>query len=330
VDQHQLALQTELLRIDIQGIDQQLAAQFREGVPESVTAMATELKLLMESVAFNQQAATFELTAEQLQAAEAQQGLALAGFQRAEELFDRIRRQVVEEADKINPDNPNIADLEDPTLDQLLERLEREPDLNALLGIPNRPRNLRVMADFFASADGDSPVPSVLEQAAEQARQRAKQEQQEARRMRLDREEADKSEEEWRQIASAEEAQAKLEAKILELKRQADDAATEPDQAVRLRQLAEQLEQMRTQLGGKPVDDRQWQEMVRSDQMKAILKAAAKGEPVPDTQWNRLMSSLGDGLWQVRRRNPPEQYRQAIEQYQERIRKLLSTEAADE
>jgi hypothetical protein len=331
VDQHQLALRTELLRIDMGGIDQQLAASFRGEVPESVTALANELKQLMESITFNQQAATFELATEQLPAAETQQGLALDGLRRAEELFDRIRRQVVEEGDKVDPDNPNIADLVDPTLDQLLARLEREPDLNALLGIPNRPRNLRVVSDFFASADGDVPVPSVLEEAADQARQRAKQEQDKARRMRPEHEpDADKSEEEWRQIASAEEAQEKLEAKIQELKRQAEDAATDPDQAARLRQLAEQLEQMRKQLGGNRVDDQQWRELVRSDQMKAILKAAAKGDPLPDTQWNRLMSSLDDGLWQIRRRNPPEEYRQAIEQYQERIRKLLGTGATDE
>jgi len=330
VDQHQLALRTELLRIDVAAIDQQLATQFRDGVPESVTTLAGELKQLMESVTFNQQAATFELEAERLAAAQAQQALALNGFQRAEELFDRIRRQVIEEADKINPDNPNIADLVDPTLDEILARLEREPNLNALLGIPNRPRNLRMISDFFASADGEVPVPSALEQAAEQARQRARQEQDQARRMRQQTEtEPDKSEEQWREIASAEEAQEKLEARIEELRRQAQEA-TDEDQAARLRQLAEQLERMRQQLGSRPIDDKDWREMVRSDQMKAILKAAAAGEPLPDTQWNRLMSSLDDGLWQVRRRSPPEEYRQAIEQYQERIRKLLSVEATDE
>jgi hypothetical protein len=331
VDQHQLALRTELLRLDIEAIDQQLATEFREGVPEPVTRLAGELKQLMESITFNQQAATFELQAQQLAAAETQQRLALDNFKRAEELFDQIRRQVIKEADKINPDNPNIADLVDPTLDQLLERLEREPNLNALLGIPNRPRNLRVMSDFFASADGDVPVPSALEQAAQQAHQRAKQEQADARRMRQESEpEADKSEQEWREIASAEQAQEKLEAKIQELQRQANDAATDPDQAARLRQLAEQLENMRQQLGSRQIDNQQWREMVRSDQMKAIMKAAAKGEPLPDTQWNRILSTLDDGLWQVRRRTPPEEYRQAIEQYQERIRKLLSVETTDE
>jgi hypothetical protein len=70
--------------------------------------------------------------------------------------------------------------------------------------------------------------------------------------------------------------------------------------------------------------------MARSDQMRAILRAAALGEPLPASQWNRIVSSLDDGLWQVRRRTPPEQYRRAIEQYRERIRKLMTLEAADE
>ena len=94
---------------------------------------------------------------------------------------------------------------------------------------------------------------------------------------------ADKTDEEWRKMANAEEAQEKLDTKIEELKRQADDPATEPEEAAKLRQLAEQLEQMRQQLAGRQIDDKQWREMVRSDQMQAILRAAAKGEPLPDT-----------------------------------------------
>jgi hypothetical protein len=60
------------------------------------------------------------------------------------------------------------------------------------------------------------------------------------------------------------------------------------------------------------------------------MRAAATGEPLPESQWNRIVSSLDDGLWQVRRRNSPEEYRRAIEQYRERIRKLVNLEAADE
>jgi len=330
VDQRQLAFRTELLRIDMASIDQQLNAQFRGEVPEAITKLASELKRWMESITFNQAAATFELQSERLNEAEAQQALALEGFERAEELFDRIRRQVVEELDKNDPQDPNIADLEDPTLDELLAQLEREPDLNALLGLPNRPTNLRVISDFFASAEGDVPVPMVLPQAAEEARQRAKTEEAEARRMRRESgEEDDQTEEAWQQVTDAEQAAEKLQEKIDELKRRADDPNADPEEAEKLRQMAGQLDQMRQQLGGRPIDKRQWEEMVRSNEMQAILRAAARGEPLPDSQWNRLMSSLDEGLWQVRRRTPPEEYRQAIEQYQDRIRKLIQLEAAD-
>jgi hypothetical protein len=330
VDQEQLAYQTELLRIDVQGIDQQLATEFRSGVPASVTSLASELKQVMEAITFNQQAATFDLESQRLKPAEEQQALALEGFQRAEDLFDRIRRQVIEEADKADPQNPNIADLTDPTLDELLQRLEREPDLNALLGIPNRPRNLRVLSDFMVANDGDTPVPDALARAADQARQRAEQEEKEARRMPPPRDkDADRTDEEWREVADAQEAQEKLRSKAEELKRRADDPAADPEEAARLRQLAEQLQQLQKQLAGREIDDKQWREMARSDQMQAILRAAAAGEPLPDTQWNRIVSSLDDGLWQVRRRTPPEEYRRAIEQYRERIRNLVNLEPAD-
>lgn len=330
VDQEQLAFRTELLRIDMAGIDQQLATQFREGVPESVTVLATELKQLMEVITFNQAAAAFELEAERLSEAESQQALALAGFERAETLFDQIRRTVIEELDQVDPEDPNIADLVDPTLDQLLERLEREPDLNALLGLPNRPRNLRVISDFFVTEEGDTPVPTALEEAAEQARQRARKEEAEARRLPKETgEEDDLTEEQWREIANAEEAEQRLQEKIEELKRRAADPQTDPEEAAKLTQMAEQLAQMQQQLAGRQIDKQQWEEMIRSDQMQAVLRAAARGEPLPDSQWNRLMSSLDEGLWQVRRRTPPEEYRQAIEQYQERIRKLITLESTD-
>jgi hypothetical protein len=330
VDQRQLAFRTELLRIEMDGIGEQLAGEFRGEVPPAVTALADELKRLMEAITFNQAAAAFELHAERLAEAEAQQALALQRFEQAEELFDRIRRQVVEELDKIDPRNPNIADLEDPTLDELLERLEREPDLNALLGLPNRPQNLRVMSDLFASNEGDAPVPSALAQAAEQARRRGEQEQKEARRMRRESgEDDDRTEEEWRQVADAEQAREKLQQKIDELKQRAADPRTDPEDAEKLRQMARQLEQMRRQLADREIDRRQWEELTRSDQMKAVLRAAARGEPLPDSQWNRLMSSLDEGLWQVRRRTPPEEYRRAIEQYHERLRKLMNLEQKD-
>jgi hypothetical protein len=187
---------------------EQLEAQFRGEVPEAVTTLVAELKRLMEAITFTQAAATFDLQSQRLREAESQQQLAVQGLRRAEELFDQIRRQIVEELDKVDPPDPNIADLEDPTLDELLERLEREPNLNALLGLPNRPRNLRVVSDFVASLEGNGRVPLALAQAAEQARQRSQSEEAEARRMpRESRQDDDQSEEEWRQVADAEQAQ---------------------------------------------------------------------------------------------------------------------------
>jgi hypothetical protein len=330
VDQQRLAFQTELLRIDMDNIDQQLTTQFRGQVPKAVTELSSELKQLMETITFNQAAAAFELQSRRLAEAESQQALAVDRFEQAEELFDRIRRTVVDELDQIDPPNPNIADLEDPTLDQLLQQLEREPDLNILLGLPNRPQNLRIISDFLVSTDGNVSVPTALAQAAERARKRAKEESEEAGRLRrqIDQDD-DKTEEEWRQVADADEAREKLQKKIDELKQRADDSKNNPDEAAKLRHMAEQLEEMRQQLARHAIDKHQWEEMIRSDQMQSILRAAARGEALPDTQWNRLMSSLGDGLWQGRRREPPENYRRAIEQYQERLRKLINLEMSD-
>ncbi len=50
-------------------------------------------------------------------------------------IFDQLRRKTVEALDKIEVEDPNIADLEDPTLDQFLAGLEREPDIEAQLGL---------------------------------------------------------------------------------------------------------------------------------------------------------------------------------------------------
>ena len=72
---------------------------------------------------------------------------ALNGFDEAGKLLDKIRRKTIEVLDKEDVPDPNIADLQDPTLDQFLAQLEREPDIEAQLGIPNRPRNIRVLQD---------------------------------------------------------------------------------------------------------------------------------------------------------------------------------------
>jgi hypothetical protein len=331
VDQLQLAYQTEQLRIAMLDINTQLEAQFRSGVPESVQEIVRELQGVMEAITFNQVAATFALDGNELPPAETQQGLALQGFELAVELFDQMRRTVVKELDEIDPENPNAADLVDPTLDQFLQRLEREPNLSALLGLGQRPRNLRVVSDWMVwEEQASSGMDGTGEEAARRAWERAEQEKRVARKeAKPNDKDMDKSDEEWQKVADADQAQQLLEQKIEELRRKAADPQTAAAETEKLLQMAKQLEAMRQQLGGQNVKQKDWQEIVRSDQMKAVMRAIAAGEPLPDSQWNRVLSSLDTGLWQVKRRTPPEEYRRAIEQYQDRIRELMSMEAAD-
>ncbi len=67
-----------------------------------------------------------------------------------------------------------------------------------------------------------------------------------------------------------------------------------------------------------------WRKIAESDQAEAMLKAMARGEAIPDQQWNKVFSTLNEGLWQIRGRTPPEEYRKSIEQYQDQIRKLIN------
>jgi hypothetical protein len=331
VDQQQLAMNTEQLRIAMLEIEPQLGRQFPDGeAPAAVLAIARELMQVMESVTFNQTAATYAFDRNQLENAETQQTLAMEGFERAEELFDKMRRMVIEELDKIDPDDPNIADLVDPTLDEFLEQLEREPNLNALIGIPNRPRNLKVISDWllWQEQSGDALI-GAADEAAQSARARAMEEKRIARTDDNSEEDPDMSEAEWLEVAKAEEIQETLEQKIQELRKQAADPETDEEEKQKILKMAKQLEALRESLGKQQIDEKEWKKLVESDQMKAVIKALANGEPLPDNQWNTILSSLDKGLWQVRGRTPPEDYRKAIEQYQDQIRRLLNAEDVD-
>lgn len=325
VDQDQLAFETELLRLQMADIEDQLGVQFENGIPDEITELVVQLKQVMEAITLNQAAATYDLNQKALEPSGFQQQLALSGFEKADQLFEEIRRQTVEILDAIDPDDPNIADLEDPTLDELLERLEREPDLAALLGLPRRPRNLRTISDWVTQqqANGDSSAMAALQNSVQAARQRSEENQQ-GRSPREPQEDTDLDESQWQKIADAMDAQERLEEKIRELKQQAGDENLDSEQREKLLETARQLEQMQRQLASRQIDKAEWEEMARSDQMRAVMKAMATGEPIPDSQWNRVLSSLDTGLWQSERRTPPEAYRAAIEQYQERLRTLIN------
>ena len=125
------------------------------------------------------------------------------------------------------------------------------------------------------------------------------------------------------QRKAAEEMQKQLAESIAKLQQQTDDPKSTPQQREQMRKAAQKLQKAIDAM--KKSDDSRWQQLVADEEAKRLLRALANGESVPDQQWNKLMSSLGDGLWQVRRANPPEEYRKPIEQYQEIIGELMNT-----
>jgi hypothetical protein len=122
-----------------------------------------------------------------------------------------------------------------------------------------------------------------------------------------------------------------LEKSLASIEEKAKDPAITPEQRRKLEQMAANMKRMLGEAGNRhdPTDE-EWERIAEADQAKEILRALARGEAIPDQQWNRLLSTLDDGLWQVRGRTPPEDYRKAIEQYQDRIRQLMNTIEDDE
>ena len=336
VDQEQIAVSTELLRVEMLDMEDDLEGEFQQqletGVPGEIIDMIRELHRIMERITFHQQAATFALSREQLTSAELQQAAALDRFDQAEELFDRIRRAVVDALDESDPPDPNIADLEDPTLDEFLARLEREPNVEALLGIPNRPRNLRLVADSLLwqqeGAEGLGESMDAAMARAQKAMRRQpsggnKEDEQPTRTRQLTDEERE------RQMAATE-MQEMIDRSLAAMQEKIDDPNTSEEERRRLQQMADNLKQMQGETGQANDDPRDWERLAQSDEAKEILRALALGQPIPDQQWNRLMSTLEDGLWQVDGRTPPEDYREAIEEYQERIRRLVDSFGVDD
>ncbi len=131
--------------------------------------------------------------------------------------------------------------------------------------------------------------------------------------------------EERERRAKARDIQETLEKSLASIKEKVDDPNTSPEQRRRLEQMAQNMQRMLDQMGERNLDMDEWDRIVKSDKAEGILRALARGEGIPDEQWNKLLSTLDDGLWQVRGRTPPEEYRKSIEQYQERIRQLLNT-----
>lgn len=322
IDQHKLAIATELLRVAMLDMQNDLEAEFQQqadsSVPGEISELVLQLQGLMETITFQQASATFAMAQNRLEAAAAQQAKGLETFEQAENLFDKIRRAVIDALDEYDAPAPNIADLVDPTLDEFLARLEREPNIEAQLGIPNRPRNLRMIADSMTwQEDGGDLLGQASDAAAGRARQAMRQQ---PRVDRPEKPETELSEEEREQRAKAQQMQADLEKSLAAIAQKAANPDTPPDQRRQLEQMADKMKRMLAQAGQPSADAEQWERIAESDKARSVLRALAMGQSVPDDQWNKLLSTLEDGLWQVRGRTPPEEYRKAIEQYQEYLR----------
>ncbi|MGV3486175.1 MAG: hypothetical protein ACO1RT_17285 [Planctomycetaceae bacterium] len=341
-EQHRLAISTQLLRVNMLEMESDLVTQFQQlidsDLPGEIKDRIRRLHRLMEAITFNQLAAAFRLGQGALESAAKQQQLASDRLAEAESWFDEIRRAVVERLDENDPDDPNIADLQDPALDAFLAQLEREPNIAAQLGIPNRRTNLRIRADSgFWQQSPQSALAMAADAAGERAREAMKMQRDEsdpnARQGRAAKPEDETgrpaakelSEAEKKQREEAKRAQDELAQRLAEIEKQQENRELPADQRERLEQMAKELRKLLEPPPGDESAEQAWQRIVQADQAEELMRAVAAGKPIADDQWNRLMSTLDDGLWQTRGDRPPEAYRKAIEQYQDQIRELMPT-----
>lgn len=325
-EQHRLGVTTQLLRVEMLALEDDLRAQLRRVADEEVELSQTirdmlrRLHQLMESITFNQAAAAYRASKGNLGAASGQQQLALRRLEQAEKLFDQLRREVVDQLDRYDVRDPNIADLRDPTLDEFLARLEREPNIVAQLGIPIRRTNLRVISDSLLwSENGQGGMDGAEQAAARRAQEAMKMKRKSAAGSNKAKELSEQERE------RTQKAQQQLEEALRKIEQQSDDPQTSPKDRERLKDAAERLRRMLEEPPDGDADRLVWQRIVESDEAEALIQIIARGEKIPDQQWNKLISTLDDGLWQVRGNRAPEAYRKAIEQYQDQIRELMQT-----
>jgi hypothetical protein len=335
-DQRRLGIATEQLRVSLLSMEQDLERQFQRAqgnpdqpasLPQEVRESIYELHRVMEGITLNQAAATFSLSVPELADAQQQQQKALEGFQKAQELFETIRRVVVKHLDEFDVDDPNIDDLQDPTLDRFLEQLEREPNIEAQLGIPDRPSNLRVIADTMTwQMAGGNFLNESMNAARKRMRDAMKKKQEEEQTAGTQPEDQeDKKPESETDLEDLEEMVRRSVAKLDE---QMKDKNRSEAERRKLEAMAENMRRFMNESRDQPSAQELWRKIAESDQAEAILKAMASGEAIPDEQWNKVLSTLNEGLWQIRGRTPPEEYRKSIEQYQDQVRKLIDAEPA--
>ena len=329
-EQQQLAVETQLLRVEMLDMRNELNGQFRQlletPLPDDIVEMIETLHKLMESITFNQIAAAYRAGDDRLELVSKQQQLAVQRLEEAEKLFDKIRRAVADGLDEYDPPDPDVNNLRDPTLDEFLANLEREPPIAAQIGIPNRRRNLRVLSDtVFRMSSRRGGNLGESGRASDQRMKSAMKMSRKTKKPNKTKTKKELSEEERQRKAEAKKMKKMLQDSLAEIEKRQQDQNTSAEQRRQLQKLADNIKEMMQRSEDQNGDQQAWQQMVQADQTSAVLEALANGESIDDPQWNRLISELEDGLWQVRGKKPPEAYREAIESYQDQIRELMQT-----
>jgi hypothetical protein len=156
VEQYRLAMKTEELAGKLGTLEQSLAGamQRQDGsLPEAIAEKSREFIATLDKEASpNQLAAVYALHVDDMPRATERQLLAGGALEKAERLYDEMMKLAIAEMDKLPVQDPIAQLLEDPTLDELLARLEQEQAMQQLLGIPPRPSNLRTVDDWLSQS----------------------------------------------------------------------------------------------------------------------------------------------------------------------------------
>ncbi|MCG6155918.1 hypothetical protein [Rubinisphaera margarita] len=329
-DQIRLTIATEELRAGLLGIEDDLRAEFQREeeieLPQEIVDLINKLQRQMETITVHQQSSTFSFQSDQLPEAEARLINVLDAFEDAEKTFDDIRRKVVEILDEQDVRDPNIADLEDPTLDRFLAQLEREPGIDALLGIPDRPQNLRELADLYSNRGAATrDLADANEEAMARAEKTKSMPPPQQPRNRRENRNQDPSEVDEDMQQAQQRMQEMLRESMQNLDEQLKDETLNSQQRERLQRLKQELARIQEETRQNVNEAARWQQFAEADQVQESIRAMARGEMVPDEQWNRVLSTLGEGLWQMKGDQPPEEYRKSIEQYQQVLQQLSRT-----
>ena len=161
VDQHQLMIELHEYTNKMSTLPRQIA----RFVPESNGTVPAKIANLFEALLSKidtgieptQLASTLALRKEEVEKAIQRMTSVDAQFEEAEELFDQLMIAIVEVLDQLPVNDPITSLLNDPTLEEILAQLEREFPLNEMLGLNNRPSNLRIIGDWM-NGGGNSGV----------------------------------------------------------------------------------------------------------------------------------------------------------------------------